>query len=273
LHVQKSGRIRVGIGGWSYDPWRETFYPADVPRKDELRYASRQLTAIEINSTFYRLQRPHVFAKWGAETPDDFVFSLKTPRFIAQRKVLAEAGPFIDRFMASGIAELGHKLGPLLWQLAPTQSFDGADLRAFLSRLPREVGGLKLRHAIEVRHDSFRQPDFPAIAQEHEVAIVLEDDAQYPAIAELTADFVYARLRRCESSEATGYSARALAAWVERARTWARGEQPADLPCIRERGAVKATARDVFVFFINGAKERAPAAAKAFRAGVESHSD
>ena len=268
MSTQRAGRIRVGIGGWSYDPWRETFYPPEVAKKDELHYASRQVTAIEINSTFYRLQKPHVFAKWRDETPDDFVFSLKAPRFIAQRKVLADAGPFIERFIGSGIAELGAKLGPLLWQLAPTQTFNADDLRAFLGMLPPEAAGIKLRHAIEVRHESFRQREFPAIAQEHGVAVVLEDDAEYPAIAELTTDFVYARLRRCVSSELLGYSATALATWIERARIWARGGEPPDLPSVRERGVAK-TPRNVFVFFINGAKERAPAAAKAFRAALD----
>jgi uncharacterized protein YecE (DUF72 family) len=269
MHSASSGRIRVGIGGWSYEPWRETFYPANVPKKDELHYASRQVTAIEINSTFYRLQKPAVFAKWRDDTPDDFVFSLKTPRFIAQRRVLAEARPFMERFVASGITELGAKLGPLLWQLAPTQAFHADDLRAFLAMLPREAAGLPLRHAIEVRHESFRQPEFPDIAQEYGVAVVFEDDAEYPAIAERTSDFVYARLRRCVSAEKTGYPPAAIASWIERARTWADGEQPGDLPSLRTPGTAKRGPCDVFVFFINGAKERAPAAAIAFRAGIE----
>lgn len=263
-----SGRIRAGIGGWSYDPWRETFYPAAVKKKDELHYASRQVTAIEINSTFYRLQQPHVFAKWRDETPEGFVFALKAPRFVAQRKVLAQAGPFIERFVGSGISELGAKLGPILWQLAPTQVFAAQDLQAFLQQLPGEVAGLKLRHALDVRHESFRQPDFACIAQEHGVAVVFEDDAEYPAIAEITADFVYARLRRCVATEPSGYSAAALATWRECAQAWARGEQPAVLPSVRDADAVQPGPRDVFVFFINGAKERAPAAAQAFIASL-----
>jgi len=268
LNTQNSGQIRVGIGGWSYQPWRETFYPSNVPKKDELRYASRHVTAIEINSTFYRMQKPHVFAKWREEIPESFVLSLKAPRFIAQRKVLAEAGPFIERFIGSGITELGAKLGPLLWQLAPTQVFNPDDLRVFLDLLPAEAAGLKLRHAIEVRHESFRRPEFPEIAQERGVAVVLEDDAEHPTIAELTTDFVYARLRRCVSEEPTGYSAAALATWIERARSWARGEQPAGLPSLRHPAAATSAPRDVFIFFINGAKERAPAAAQAFIGGL-----
>jgi uncharacterized protein YecE (DUF72 family) len=268
LNMATSGQIRVGIGGWSYAPWRETFYPPEVPKKDELRYASRRVTAIEVNSTFYRLQQPHVFAKWRDETPESFVFSLKAPRFVAQRKVLADAGPFIERFIGSGITELGAKLGPLLWQLAPTQAFNPDDLRAFLDMLPQQAAGLKLRHAIEVRHASFRHPEFPEIAQQHGVAIVFEDDDEYPAIAELTSDFVYARLRRCSATEPTGYSATALAHWLERSRCWARGTQPADLPSLRQSTVASRGPCDVFVFFINGAKERAPAAAQAFIAGV-----
>jgi uncharacterized protein YecE (DUF72 family) len=264
------GQIRCGIGGWSYEPWRETFYPANVTKKDELKYASRQVTAIEINSTFYRMQTPAVFARWREETPEDFIFSLKAPRFIAQRKVLAQAGPFIERFVQGGIAQLGSKLGPILWQLAPTQSFAADDMRAFLQLLPRQVDGLQLRHALEVRHESFRRADFVALAQEFCVAIVFEDDAEHPAIAEITTDFVYARLRRCQPSQPTGYSATDLTRWIECARAWANGEQPRGLQSVRDTTAALPGPRDVFVYFINGAKERAPAAARAFIAGLAS---
>jgi uncharacterized protein YecE (DUF72 family) len=235
-----------------------------VAKKNELRYASRQVTAIEINSTFYRLQTPKVFAKWREETPEGFVFALKAPRFVVQRKVLAQAGASIERFIDSGISELGAKLGPILWQLEPKHVFAEDDLRAFLGMLPPEVAGLKLRHALDVRHASFRQPQFVALAQEYGVAVVFEDDAEYPAIAEITAEFVYARLRRCEAAEPTGYPAAALRTWIECARAWSQGEQPTVLPSVREGDAVRPGAREVFVFFINGAKERAPAAARAF---------
>jgi uncharacterized protein YecE (DUF72 family) len=265
----RAGRIFAGIGGWSYEPWRETFYPPEVAKKDELRYASRQVTAIEINSTFYRLQTPKVFAKWRAETPEGFVFALKAPRFVVQRRELAQASAAIERFIGSGISELGAKLGPILWQLEPKHVFAAQDLRAFLAMLPPEVAGLKLRHALDVRHASFRQPQFVALAQEYGVAVVFEDDAEYPAIAEITADCVYARLRRCESAEPTGYSAAALQGWLECARAWSQGEQPAALPSVREGAVALPGPRDVFVFFINGAKERAPAAARAFLAALQ----
>lgn len=255
------GRIRVGIGGWSYEPWRDTFYPTNVPKKNELEYASRKVTAIEINSTFYRLQTPGVFAKWRESTPDDFVFYIKAPRFIVQRKALAEAGSGIERFVGSGIAELGAKLGPLLWQLAPTQHFDADDLTRFLALLPDKADGQPLRHALEVRHESFMNTDFLAIAREHAVTVVFEDDKDYPGFADVTGDFVYARLRRCVASEKTGYSATALQAWMQRARTWAQGDEPTDLPRVDKKIPATAAPRDVFMFFINGAKERAPAAA------------
>lgn len=257
----ESGRIRVGIGGWSYEPWRDTFYPAGVAKKSELDYASRKVTAIEVNSTFYRLQTPPVFAKWRDATPDDFVFTLKAPRFIVQRKVLAEAGASIERFVGSGIVELGEKLGALLWQLDPGHHFDASDLQRFLALLPDQAAGRPLRHALEVRHESFMNTKFLAIARERGVAVVLEDDKDYPGFADLTADFVYARLRRSVASEKTGYPPAALKQWAQRAHCWARGEEPEDLPKVAKGTATKRAARDVFIFFINGAKERAPAAA------------
>jgi len=260
------GRIRVGIGGWTYEPWRETFYPLGTPHARELEYASRRVTAIEINGTFYRLQKPSVYAKWHDETPDDFVFSLKAPRFIVQRKELSTAGPGIDRFMASGITELKSKLGPILWQLAPTKRFDPADLEGFLELLPHTAGVLPLRHALEVRHESFMSPEFLALARKHGAAVVYVDDPEHPAIGDLTANFVYARLRRCAASIATGYSRPALKSWAARAQRWAQGSLPADLPRIEPKAKTAAGARDVFVYFINGAKERAPAAAQALLA-------
>lgn len=262
--MSRQGRIRAGIGGWNYEPWRETFYPAAVTRKDELAYASRQVTAIEINSTFYRLQKPHVFAGWRDATPDDFMFSVKAPRYIAQRAVLADAQPYVERFIGSGVMELGTKLGPLLWQLAPNQQFEADDLRHFLEFLPHEANGVPLRHALEVRHQSFATPEFLDIARANQVAVVFEDDQKHPGFADLTGDFVYARLRRSLASEATGYSVTAIQNWVRRARTWVQGDEPTDLPRIDEETVAEARPRDVFVFFINGAKERAPAAAMKF---------
>jgi uncharacterized protein YecE (DUF72 family) len=258
------GQIRVGIGGWSYEPWRETFYPANVAKKNELEYASSKVTAIEINSTFYRLQKPEVFAKWRDSTPEGFIFSVKAPRFIAQRRVLAEAGPHMTRFLESGVTELGPKLGPILWQLDPRHAFQAEDMQRFLDLLPAKAQGLPLRHAVEVRHESFATPEFLELARARHVTIVLEDDEEYPGFADATGDFVYARLRRSVATEPTGYTASAIEAWAERARTWAAGREPADLPRVEKaRSSSKAASRvrDVFIYFINGAKERAPAAA------------
>ncbi|HTE39780.1 MAG TPA: DUF72 domain-containing protein [Steroidobacteraceae bacterium] len=255
-----TSRIFVGMGGWSYKPWRETFYPPEVKVKDELSYASRQVTAIEINSTFYGLQKPAVFAKWRDATPEEFKFSLKAPRFTTQRKVLAEAASSIDKFIASGIEELRDKLGPIVWQLAPTHHFEATDLEAFLDLLPEKVNGRRLRHALNVRHASFQDIAFIELAKRHHTAVVFEDDAMHPAIADVTADFVYARLRRSVASETTGYTKSALKKWADRATTWSQGESPKDLPLLADTNDSK-KARDVFVYFINGAKERAPAAA------------
>ncbi len=256
-----AGRIRVGIGGWSYPPWRETFYPQDVGRNDELVYASRRLSVIEINSTFYRLPKPEIFARWREATPHDFMFSIKAPRYIAQRKVLAEARSYVERFIGGGIAELRDRLGPILWQLTPQQKFEPDDLQRFLEFLPDAIDGLALRHALEVRHASFADARFLEIARAHRIAVVFEDDASYPGFADVTGDFIYARLRRSEAAEPTGYSPPALQTWADRARTWARGGEPTDLPRVQKERCSKTLPRDVFIYFINGAKERAPAAA------------
>jgi uncharacterized protein YecE (DUF72 family) len=250
------------MGGWTYEPWRETFYPSGVAKSAELHYASRQVTAIEINGTFYRLQTPAVFAKWRDETPDDFVFSVKAPRYIVHRRRLPEAKDHIPRFIASGLSQLGPKLGPILWQLAPEKQFDADEIDAFLGLLPPETDGVPLRHALHPRHASFRNPQFIALTRQHGVTTVLEDDEEYPAIADVTGSFVYARLRRTVSSEATGYPVAALETWARRAQTWASGGEPDDLPRVHDAHA-KQTPRDVFMFFIAGAKERAPAAARA----------
>ena len=259
--------IRVGIGGWTYEPWRGTFYPPGLPAKRELEHASRHLTAIEINGTFYRSQGPKSFAKWRDETPGNFVFTVKGHRAVVNAKKLAEAGEAVEWFFKSGISELGPKLGPILWQLAPFKKFDAEDLGGFLALLPKEVGGLPLRHALEVRSKSFLVPDFVALAAKHNVAIVYADSDDYPPVADSTADFVYARLQRSGADEATGYSAADLDQWANRARTWESGGVPDDLPKVIEApaspGKSKPTARQVYVFFISGAKERNPAAAQA----------
>ena len=252
--------IRVGIGGWTFPPWRGVFYPPGLPQARELEYASRHVTAIEINGTFYRTQTPASFRKWASETPDDFVFTLKAPRFLVNRQVLAEAGPFMPKFFESGITELGPKLGPILWQLAPTKRFDEADLAGFLGLLPRELDGIRLRHALEVRHTSFAVPRLVELAREHGAAVVLADSETYPSIPDATADFMYLRLQRAAEELPTGYPAAALETWAARARRWSEGGAPEDLRCVA--GTPPAAAkRDVFVFMINGAKVRAPAAA------------
>ncbi len=255
----ESGSIRVGIGGWSYDPWRETFYPKNVSKKNELAHASRQVTAIEINATYYRTQSATSFARWHDETPDDFVFAVKASRFATNRRVLGEAADSIAFFVDSGLEALGGKLGPLLWQFMPTKRFDEADFAAFLTLLPKQVGALRLRHALDVRHESFRCEAFVDLARKHEVAIVLSDSDDYPMIGDLTGDFVYARLMRARAEVDTGYPKKEIDLWSEHARAWAKGETVDETHPVAP--AAPKQPRDAFVFFINGAKERAPAAA------------
>ena len=257
------GRILTGIGGWNYAPWRGVFYPKGLPQAQELRYAGERLTSIEINATFYGSQKPATFRKWAAEVPDGFVFSLKGPRFATNRRVLAEAGDSIQRFLDSGIAELGEKLGPLLWQFAPAKKFDAADFGKFLELLPGKLDQQKLRHVVEVRHDSFRMPDFVALLRKFDTPVVFAEHASYPAIADITGDFVYARLQKGQEKLATGYPPKALDAWAARAKLWAKGGAPADLPVIDERSKPKKQPRDVFIYFIHEAKVRMPAAAMA----------
>jgi len=254
--------IRVGIGGWVYEPWRGTFYPKGLPQVRELAHASRSLTSIEINSTFYATQKPASFRRWASETPDDFVFSLKGPRYATHRRMLAEAGPSIERFFASGVAELNAKLGPVLWQLAPNKAFNPDDFGAFLALLPRTLDGRPIRHAVEVRHASFVTADFITLLRKHAVAPVLVDSDKHPLIADVTGDFVYARLQRTSEKFRTGYSPAALDAWAKRAQAFAKGEVPDDLTTLADapRGKGK---RDVFIYMISGAKVRAPAAAMA----------
>lgn len=265
------GAIRVGIGGWTYEPWRGLFYPPGLPAKKELEYAGGRLTAIEINGTFYRTQGPKSFAKWRDETPENFVFSVKGHRAVVNAKKLGETGEAVEWFFKSGLRELKQKLGPILWQFAPFKKFDAEDLGAFLSLLPRELDGLQLRHALEVRSKSFLVPEFIALAAKHNVAIVYADSDDYPPIADSTADFVYARLQRSVAEETTGYSAADLDEWTERARVWAAGKVPDDLTKVGAAlNAKTAKPRPVYVFFISGAKERNPAAAEAMIARLNS---
>lgn len=258
----KNAAIRVGIGGWTYPPWRGSFYPAGLPHDRELEYASRRLTLIEVNGTFYRSQNPATFQKWHDETPGDFVFSLKGPRFATHRSALAEAGPSIERFLASGVTRLAHKLGPIVWQLAPTKRFEPGDLEGFLRLLPQEAQGRALRHALDVRHPSFACIEYLALARRHRIATVFTDSDRYPAIADITGDFVYARMMRTDASLTDGLAPETFDQLARCAHTWREGLEPTGLPKI-EAAAPLSSPRDVFMLFIGGAKEKAPAAAMA----------
>lgn len=255
-------RIRVGVGGWTFEPWRSNFYPAGLAHHCELEYASTKLSAIEVNGTYYSSQKPASFRKWFDETPDDFMFSLKAIRYATNRRVLAEAGDSVQRFVESGIAELRHKLGPIVWQFAPTKRFEPADFEAFLKLLPARVDGLSLRHVLNVRHDSFKSPAYLALARKYRCATVFTDSDDYPSFADLTGDFLYARLMRTEPVHAAGVEPRVLDGLAQCASCWHRGEEPDGLPRV-EPPSVGAAPRDVFLYFISGAKEKAPAAAMA----------
>jgi uncharacterized protein YecE (DUF72 family) len=239
-----AGNIYCGIGGWTFEPWRGVFYPKGLPQKRELEFASRALTSIEINGTYYSTFKPDSWARWRDETPDGFVFAVKASRFCTNRKILAQAGESIEKFIHQGMSELGDRLGPINWQFMETKKFDPEDFEGFLKLLPKKVGKLPLRHALEVRSETFKCKEFYDLARKYNAAIVFADDADFPQIDEPTADFTYARLMRTQDKIETGYSAADLDGWSKRAKTWAK------------RG-------DVFVYFISGAKHRAPAAAQA----------
>jgi uncharacterized protein YecE (DUF72 family) len=243
--LKDTQRIRVGIGGWTYEPWRDNFYPKGLSHAKELEYASRKLTAIEVNGTYYSTFKPPTFAKWRDETPEGFVFSLKANRFATNRKILATAGESITRFVQSGLSELGPKLGPIVWQFMPTKQFDAADFEAFLALLPAQVNGSRLRHVMDVRHESFDCDEYLALARRYGCATVHTDSEKFPAIADAQGDLAYLRLMRSDAALATGYPPELLDQWAQGAHAWAD----------------KGPAREVFVYFINGAKERAPAAA------------
>jgi len=264
--MSQRGIIRAGIGGWTFEPWRGVFYPEKLPHAKELQFASRAMPTIEVNGTFYRSQTPATFAKWAREVPDGFVFSLKGPRFATNRRVLAEAGDSVKRFLDSGPTMLGDRLGPLLWQFAPTKKFDAADFGAFLELLPKAFDGHDLRHTVEVRHASFQCAEFAALVRRFAVPVVYADHATYPAIADPVGDFVYARLQKGEDDVATGYPAKAISAWAANATTWSEGGVPKSLEsaCFAPLPKEKPAPRDVFIYFIHGGKVRAPAAAQAF---------
>ena len=240
-----SGKIYVGVGGWTFEPWRGVFYPEGLAHKRELEYASRKLTSIEINGTYYSSFKPASWAKWRDETPEGFIFAMKASRFCTNRRILAEAGESVQRYVSQGLVELRDRLGPINWQFMGTKKFDAEDIDAFLKLLPREAGKLPLRHALEVRHPSFKDPRFYDLARKHNVAIIqAEGDDDFPVIDEPTADFTYARLMGSQDKPATGFKPAELDTWAKRAKQWAK------------RG-------DVFLYFISGAKVRNPAAAQA----------
>ena len=260
--TKRQGNIYVGIGGWTYEPWRGVFYPKGLPHARELGYASEHLASIEVNGTFYRTQSPATFRKWASEVPEQFMFALKGPRYAVNRRVLKEAGDSIKRFLNSGVTELGTRLGPLLWQFTPYKKFDEADFGGFLELLPKTFDGHTLRHVVEVRHDSFKTQAFVTLLRTFDVAVVFAEHDRYPAIADVTGDFVYARLQKGDEKLKAGYPPKALDDWAARTRAWAQGGEPKDLQRIVKTSAKKQP-RDVFVYFIHEAKIRAPAAAMA----------
>lgn len=263
--MTSSSRIHVGIGGWTFAPWRNNFYPQGLAQSKELEYASRQLSAIEINATYHGTQKASSFAKWRDETPPDFVFSVKASRFATNRKVLADGRDSVERFIASGISQLGPKLGPIVWQFMPTKKFEADDFEAFLNLLPKNLDGLVLRHVLDVRHESFKTPAYLQLARRYGCATVHADSDDYPSFADLTGDFVYARLMRSSAALQSGYPPADLDRWAQRAKEWARGAEPADLPRVQSATHAAPMPRDVFIYFISGAKERAPAAALELR--------
>jgi uncharacterized protein YecE (DUF72 family) len=264
--TQKAGRIHIGIGGWTFEPWRGVFYPEGLAHAKELAYAGEHLTSIEVNGTFYRSQTPATFRKWASEVPQGFVFALKGPRFATNRRVLKEAGDSIKRFLDSGVTELGAHLGPLLWQFAPTKKFDPADFGGFLELLPDKYNGHTIRHVVEVRHDSFSTPEFTALLRTFNMPVVFTDHARYPNIADITGGFVYARLQRGKDTIVTAYPQDDIDAWAQRLQSWADGGAPDDLPLVeaaQNRASAKSGPRDVFAYVIHEGKVRAPAGAMA----------
>ncbi len=288
------GRVRIGISGWTYAPWRGDFYPQGLPQKRELSYAAGIFPAIEINGTFYGLQHPDSFGRWREETPDDFVFAIKGSRYITHLRRLRDIDVPLANFMASGILRLGPKLGPILWQFPPRMAFDPALFRAFLEKLPhstkeaealarnhdarlkgrdwlRSDSDRPMRHAVEIRHESFRVPAFIALLREYGVALVCADTVAWPLLMDLTADFVYCRLHGSEELYVSGYDDAALDRWCCRVSVWAQGGEPEDAARVLKPTRPRKDGRDVFVFFDNDAKVRAPkdAAALAERVGVK----
>ncbi|MCX7512530.1 DUF72 domain-containing protein [Frateuria sp. STR12] len=280
-------KLRIGISGWRYAPWRGVFYPADLPQRAELEYASRQVGSIELNGSFYSLQRPASYAGWNEATPRGFVFAVKGPRFITHIKRLRDIDGPLANFLASGVFELGAKLGPILWQCPPNQRFDEPLFDQFLGALPRDTTQAaaharrhdhrlkhgasvtpdrkrRLRHALEIRHDSFICEDFIALLRRHKVALVVADTAgRWPYLEDVTADFMYLRLHGDEKLYTSGYGEEALERWAARVRVWSQGGEPEDAVCASERAPPKRVGRDVYCYFDNDAKVHAPFDAQA----------
>lgn len=256
-----AGSILIGVGGWTFEPWRGTFYPEGLVQKRELQYLGEHLTSVEINGTFYGSQKPESFQKWHNEVPENFVFALKGTRYVTNRRVLAEATDSLSRFLSSGVTRLSQKLGPINWQLAGTKKFDAEDFAAFLKLLPHELDGLLIRHAVEARHESFCVAEVVDLAREHGVALITGCDSKFPVIADPTADFVYLRLMGTSEDNEKGYSDADLDAWAGRLKIFAAGGVPDDLPTFGAKPEEKP--RDVFAYVIAGAKEKNPAAAQA----------
>ncbi|WP_028047187.1 DUF72 domain-containing protein [Cellulomonas sp. URHE0023] len=285
--------IRTGISGWRYAPWRGVFYPQGLPQRSELEFASSRLTSIEINGSFYALQRPESFLAWSAQTPDDFLFSVKAPRFITHMKKLADVRTPVANFLASGVLALGPKLGPMLWQLPPNLGYHPDRLAAFFELLPRSTAAAAelaaahderlddrawtttdadrpLRHVLEVRHTTFEVPSFIELLREHDIGTVVSDaDGRWPVIEDVTSDLVYLRLHGDKELYASGYDDESLDRWASRVRAWADGGEPADVRRLAA-AAPPAAGRDVFVYFDNDIKVRAPydAMALAARLGI-----
>jgi len=274
--------IRIGISGWRYGPWRKDFYPAGLRQDDELAFASRAVNSIEINGSFYALQTPERYCQWRDQTPDDFVFSVKAPRYITHVRRLKEIDEALANFFASGPLLLGDKLGPFLWQFPPTLKFDAQRFSDFLDKLPKDRkaaracakqaderlqgnagtairGNARLRHAVEIRHPSFLCDSFIALLRKHKVALVVADSAgKWPYVEDVTADFIYMRLHGDVELYSSGYTARALRRWRMRIQAWAQGGQPEDAELVVPRAPTKRTTRDVYCYFDNDQKVHAP---------------
>ena len=289
--MARSGEVRIGISGWQYEPWRGKFYPEKLPQKSELAYAASKLNSLEINGTFYSLQRPSSFSRWNAETPDDFVFSVKAPRFITHIRRLREVETPVANFMASGLLLLGKKLGPILWQFPPNFKYQPELLENFFKLLPHDSkeavvvaqqhdlrikseegweisGQFPVRHAIEIRNQSFMEPEFVKLLRKYNVALVCADTVEWPRMMDVTADFMYCRLHGPEVLYASGYDEGSLDTWARRVSDWAQGREPQDAERVIDKAGPKRRARDVYVYFDNDVKVRAPVDAMSLAARI-----